>query len=85
MEPYERSELGVVGEGLWVIDGTQPLTQLLLASKLASLLNPLLVERNTAILIKPRAFPVTPISNRSFTHAIRYTEITRRELFGGGG
>ena len=38
-----------------------------------------------AILIKPRAFPVTPAINRSFTHAIRHIEIARRELFGGGG
>ncbi len=26
MEPYERSELGGVGEGLWGLDRTQPLT-----------------------------------------------------------
>ena len=32
MKPYERSELGAVGEGLWVIEGTQPLTQLRLTS-----------------------------------------------------
>ncbi len=37
--------LGAVGEGLCVIDGPQPLTQLRLASKLASLRNPLPLER----------------------------------------
>jgi hypothetical protein len=26
MEPYERSELGGVGEGLWALEGTQPLS-----------------------------------------------------------
>ena len=45
MEPYERSELGGVGEGLWVVDSTQPLTQLRLANKFASLRNPLPLER----------------------------------------
>ena len=45
MKPYEQRELGAVGEGLWVIDRTQPLTQLRLASKLASLRNPLPLER----------------------------------------
>jgi hypothetical protein len=28
MQPYERSELGGVGEGVWAIDRAQPLTQL---------------------------------------------------------
>jgi hypothetical protein len=32
MEPYEHSELGGVGEGLRVIEGTQPLTQLRVTS-----------------------------------------------------
>ena len=45
MEPYERSELGGVGEGLSSLDSAQPLTQLRLASKLASLRNPLPLER----------------------------------------
>ena len=45
IEPYERSELGGVGEGLCLIDKAQPLTQLRLASKLASLRNPLPKER----------------------------------------
>ena len=45
MEPYEQSELGGVGEGLWVIDRAQPLTQLRLASELASLRNPLPLGR----------------------------------------
>jgi hypothetical protein len=45
MEPYEPCELGEVGEGLWVIDSAQPLTQLRLASQLASLRNPLPLER----------------------------------------
>jgi hypothetical protein len=40
-------ELGGVGEGLGVIVGAQPLTQLRLASKLASLRNPLPLERET--------------------------------------
>jgi hypothetical protein len=41
MEPYERSELGGVGEGMCAIDGAEPLTQLRLGSKLPSLRNPL--------------------------------------------
>ena len=45
MEPYERSELGGIGEGLWVIEGTQPLTQLQLGNKLPSFRNPLPLER----------------------------------------
>jgi hypothetical protein len=45
MEPYERSELGGVGEGLRDIDRAHPLTQLRLASKLASLCNPLPKKR----------------------------------------
>ena len=45
MKPYERSELGEIGEGLGVLDRAQPLTQLRLASKLASLHNPLPLER----------------------------------------
>ncbi len=46
-EPYERSELGEVGEGLWVIEGTQPLTQLRLGNTLPSLRNPLPLERDS--------------------------------------
>jgi hypothetical protein len=45
MKPYERSELGEVGEGLDPIDRADPLTQLQLDSKLPSLRNPLPLER----------------------------------------
>ena len=45
MQTYERSELGGVGEGLGVIGGEQPLTQLQLGSKLPSFRNPLPLER----------------------------------------
>lgn len=41
MEPYERSELGGVGEGLYGLDRAQPLTQLRVSSKLLTLRNPL--------------------------------------------
>ena len=41
MEPYERSELGGVGEGLCPVDRTDPLTQLQLGNELPSLRNPL--------------------------------------------
>jgi hypothetical protein len=47
MKPYERSELGGVGEGVRPTDSAKPLTQLRLASKLASLRNPLPKERET--------------------------------------
>jgi hypothetical protein len=40
-KPYERSELGGVGEGFCPIDSAQPLTQLQLGNKLPSLRNPL--------------------------------------------
>ena len=40
MEPYECNDLGVVGEGLWVIEGTQPLTQLRVSSKAANSAQP---------------------------------------------
>jgi hypothetical protein len=46
MEPYERSELGVVGEGVGAISRLEPLTQLRLGSKLPSLRNPLPKERD---------------------------------------
>ena len=39
--------LGGLGEGYWDIERAQPLTQLRLASKLASLRNPLPLERDT--------------------------------------
>ena len=39
MEPYERSELGGVGEGLCGLDRAQPLTQLQLGNELPSLHN----------------------------------------------
>ena len=38
-------ELGGVGEGLWVIDGSPSLTQLQLGSTLPSFRNPLPLER----------------------------------------
>ena len=41
MKPYERSELGGIGEGLCPVDNAQPLTQLQLGNKLPSLRNPL--------------------------------------------
>ena len=41
MKPYERSELGGVGEGLCPVDRADPLTQLQLGNKLPSLRNPL--------------------------------------------
>jgi hypothetical protein len=48
MEPYDPGldpgELGGVGEGVCVIDGAQPLTQLQLGNKLPSLRNPLLLR-----------------------------------------
>ena len=40
-KPYERSELGGVGEGLCPVDRADPLTQLQLGNKLPSLRNPL--------------------------------------------
>ena len=40
-----QRELGGVGEGLWVIEGAQPLTQLQLGSTLPSFRNPLPLER----------------------------------------
>jgi hypothetical protein len=40
MKPYERSELGGVGEGLRPVDRADPLTQLQLGNKLPSLRNP---------------------------------------------
>ena len=46
MEPYERSELGEIGEGLCAIDRAQPLTQLRVGSKLPTLRNPLPLERD---------------------------------------
>jgi hypothetical protein len=45
MKPYERSELGGVGEGVCAIGRAKPLTQLRLRSKLPSLRNPLPLER----------------------------------------
>ena len=52
MEPYERREVGGVGEGLWVLDRTQPLTQLRLTTHAkapaVSLRNPLPLERGRA-------------------------------------
>ena len=54
MEPYEQRELGGIGEGLWVIDRAHPLTQLRLASKLASLRNPWSLSDQSGGLIPPR-------------------------------
>ncbi len=45
MEPYERSELGGIGEGSGVLDGAQPLTQSRVGSKLSTLQYPLPLER----------------------------------------
>ena len=45
MEPYERSELGRVGEGLSLVVRAQPLTQLQLSNTLLSFRNPLPLER----------------------------------------
>ena len=45
MKPHEQSELGKVGEGLCAIDKAEPLTQLRLTNKFASLRNPLPLER----------------------------------------
>ena len=45
MEPYERSELGGVGEGLYPADRADPLTQLQLGNTLPSFRNPLPLER----------------------------------------
>ena len=70
------SELGGVGEGLCVVDKAEPLTQLRLTAfakaTALSLRNPLPLER-AAALIGSRPFPVTPATNRSNAHAIRYT------------
>jgi hypothetical protein len=41
MKPYERSELGGVGEGLCPLDSAQPLTQLQLGNRVPSFRNPL--------------------------------------------
>jgi hypothetical protein len=49
MEPWLQSRLGGIGEGLCAIGGAEPLTQLRLASKLASLYNPLPREREATI------------------------------------
>ena len=47
MKPYRQRRLGEVGEGVWAIERTQPLTQLSLGSKLPSFRNPLPLERET--------------------------------------
>ena len=47
MKPYQLCWLGGVGEGYWVIDSAQPLTQLQLGSTLPSFRNPLRLERGT--------------------------------------
>jgi hypothetical protein len=41
MKPYERSELGGIGEGACAIDRAEPLTQLHLGNKLPRFRNPL--------------------------------------------
>jgi hypothetical protein len=46
-KPWERSDLGGVGEGLCAVGRTEPLTQLRLGSKLPSLRNPLPKERGS--------------------------------------
>ena len=54
MQPYERSELGGVGEGLSFIDRAQPLTQLRLANTFTSLRNPWSLSDQSGGLIPPR-------------------------------
>jgi hypothetical protein len=49
IEPYERSELGGVGEGVWAIDRAQPLAQLQLGCEQPSLRNPLPKEREDGV------------------------------------
>lgn len=48
-KPYERRELGGVGEGLCPVDRADPLTQLQLGNKLPSLRNPLPVGEGSLI------------------------------------
>jgi hypothetical protein len=49
MEPWLQRSLGGIGEGLCAIGGAEPLTQLRLASMLASLHNPLPLERDREV------------------------------------
>ena len=54
MEPYERSELGGVGEGLSSIDRAQPLTQLRVSRKAANSAQPSPIgEGDITYLISP--------------------------------
>jgi hypothetical protein len=63
MKPYERSELGGVGEGLCPLDSAQPLTQLQLGNKLPSLRNPLPMGEGIS-RSKNRGQPQHPQLNR---------------------
>ena len=70
--------LGEVGEGLGAIDRTQPLTQLRLASKLASLSNPLPKER-AGSLSQPRQCSSQPL------RLCRFLRMIGAGLFDGFG
>ena len=63
MKPYERSELGGVGEGLCPLDSAQPLTQQQLGNKLPSLRNPLPMGEGIS-RSKNRGKPQHPQLNR---------------------
>ena len=70
MEPYERSKLGGVGEGLCALDRAQPLTQLQLGNELPSFRNPLPKERDWCYRpLMKRLTPVARILRRDKTEA----------------
>jgi hypothetical protein len=69
MEPYERSELGGVGERLGVIEGAQPLTQLQLGSKLPSFRNPWSLSDQSGGLVPPR-----PLERGKFTQSLSHPQ-----------
>jgi hypothetical protein len=52
-KPYERSELGGVGEGYWAIGRAEPLTQLRVSRKLLTLRNPLPMEEGQTSRLHP--------------------------------
>ena len=72
MEPYEQSELGEVGEGLWAIEGTQPLTQLQLGSELPSFHNPLPLERGELTQSPTHPQPVCSPLCRDSARRVRF-------------